>query len=270
MAVTNALLVRYGGGWTEVTLPASIAAHGRREGMLSVGAIEAKATAEHVARKVLAQLAGPRSSATVGFDPVDVTDTPYFGFDVGDYVIVDAEFAGTASERIRAVTVTEDDDGPIFVPELRDIAAIADARIARWLKGMINGALNGQTNAHSPSPSPGNPGGPGSPARAVMFNGPFPLVASVSVPWQSDIEADLREVTADLLVSGTTDTTGRLLLDGYPLAGTDWVIAAGEFAMASKLYITGIIRTNQRLAAEITAAGAGAAALLIQVRISPR
>lgn len=148
----NALLCRWSGGWHEVSDPASIAAHGRAEALLELGAAQSIPEVETVARPQLAIYADPRLAIAVEIEPASATDTPYLGFGLGDRITAIDPASGTGSpERVMAMTVSEDDDGhPTYAIELRDIILDAQERTAQAIKKMINGTMRGDSKVATP------------------------------------------------------------------------------------------------------------------------
>lgn len=156
----NALLVRWQGGWIETTDTDGITAAGRREAFLSLGAIQSAYEAGVTADRQLAVFADTRSAVTADLEPISTADTPYLAFQVGDTITVPDEAGDPTEERLRALTVSMDEDGNItYVPELRDRIADLEQRRDQALKKMDNGTLRGQSRVSSPvsSPLPPNP-----------------------------------------------------------------------------------------------------------------
>ena len=118
----NALLCRWNDGWREVLHPGSIAAIGRREAFLSLGAIETVEEVDRVAGMQLTVVAFPRTAIATDLAPMGDADRPYFAFNVGDTIGVPDYGTGTISQRVRALTGSEDDNGEItYSPELGDL-----------------------------------------------------------------------------------------------------------------------------------------------------
>lgn len=119
MRITNALLVRWAGGYTTVTNDDSITAYGRREDFLSAGDAQSTHEAERLALGLLARLAWPSEAITVAIEPTGTDDVPYVDFAPGDNVTAPNAAGIPQSWRVKGITVTEDDEGhPIYVPEL--------------------------------------------------------------------------------------------------------------------------------------------------------
>lgn len=117
--VTNALLVRWSGGWLEVEDAPSVTAHGRHEDYLSAGDADSEAEAERIALGLLARLAWPSEEITVELEPTGVSDRPYVHFETGDTVIAPDSEGNATTWRVKGFTVTEDGEGNArYVPEL--------------------------------------------------------------------------------------------------------------------------------------------------------
>jgi hypothetical protein len=147
----NALLVRWHGGWHEVTDPSSIARYGRRGGMLGLGAAQTIAEVEAIGRQQLAIYADVREVISVDLVPADESDRPYPAFLVGDTVTVPNVDGDPTVERVMALTVSQDDDGQVtYAPELHDLILSAQERYEQALKKMEDGTMSGTSQVASP------------------------------------------------------------------------------------------------------------------------
>jgi hypothetical protein len=147
----NALLVRWNGGWREVLAPNSIATFGRREALLGLGALQSPQEVDRVAGQQLAIFGDNRMAIAADVNPIDQTDRPYRGWNVGDTVTVPAYAGGTISQRIRAITGAEDDNGEItYSPELGDLILEAQERELLAIKKMADGTLDGESPVATP------------------------------------------------------------------------------------------------------------------------
>jgi hypothetical protein len=156
----NALLVRYAGGWHEVTDPAAITTHGRREALLGVGALPSTPEVERVARQQLAHNAAPKVAIAAGYQPRTADELPYLSWAVGDTVTLPGMDGTPRAERVVALTVSEDDDGRVtFAPELADVAMSAIARWEQALKKMADGTLGGTSRVAQPASTIATSGG---------------------------------------------------------------------------------------------------------------
>lgn len=154
MPTINALLVRYDGGYFEALDTSSIAASGfgvRRESLLSVADMRSPDEATRVADSTLASYARTRTAVEANLEPLDNSEVPYVGFDVGDSVTVDDETDTPATSRVQAISVSEDAEGAvIWTPELGDIIEDPGRRTTRWLRRMDNGTLAGRSESAQP------------------------------------------------------------------------------------------------------------------------
>jgi hypothetical protein len=147
----NALLCRWNDGWRQVLHPDSIAAIGRREAFLSLGAIETVEEVDRVAGMQLAVVAFPRTAIATDLAPMGDADRPYFAFNVGDTIGVPDYGTGTISQRVRAITGSEDDNGEItYSPELGDLILEEQERTLQAVKKMADGTLEGESPVAQP------------------------------------------------------------------------------------------------------------------------
>jgi len=148
---TNVLLCRWAEGFHEVKLQASIDAHGRREALLALGALSELSEVERVAKMQLDVVANPRTAIAADLAPIDLTDRPYFAFNVGDTIGCPDYGTGTISQRVRALTGAEDDNGEItYSPELGDLILEEQERTLQAVKKMIDGTLEGDSPVAQP------------------------------------------------------------------------------------------------------------------------
>lgn len=120
---TTVALVRWSGGWHEVVDAAGLAASGRKEAMLSLGAQQSIAEVERVAgRELSGAFARAREQLTAEHRPASVTERPYVGYQPSDMVTAD-NFDGTPTLfPVIGMAVSEDDDGQLtFVPAIGDV-----------------------------------------------------------------------------------------------------------------------------------------------------
>jgi len=147
----NSLIVRWQGGWSERTAPGPIATDGRREGLLTIGAIGTAAEADRIADRQLDIFANVREEVTADVEPRTDVETPCIGYLVGDLVTVPSREGPGEVERVVSVTVSEDDDGYItYAPQFKDIIYEQQGAFDEWLKKMANGTMGGKTGIGSP------------------------------------------------------------------------------------------------------------------------
>lgn len=136
---TNALLVRWHGGWREVLATASIGTYGRREALLGLGAVQSAAEVDRVAGQQLAIYADVREEIATDLAPMGDDDTPFLSFRVGDHVTVPSR-AGITAERVQAITVSETDVGEItYAIDLKDVILGSQERTLEAIKKMADG-----------------------------------------------------------------------------------------------------------------------------------
>lgn len=131
---TSVLLVRWNGGWHEVVSQSAELAYGRREGFLSLGAVQSVGEAVRLAEAELEDQFGKiRQQSTAEHRPADLTEVPYVGYKPSD-LITTPDFNGTGTDvlPVQAMAVSEDAEGVVtFVPTLGDtILGIEDLQEA--------------------------------------------------------------------------------------------------------------------------------------------
>lgn len=243
MPVSNALLVRHGGGgYHEIVEAASIAARGRREAYLELGTLPDAAAVDNIAAALFAVVAQPALSTAAGIEPVGA-DQPYADYDLGDTVTAPDETGAAVAVRVRGLTVTEDDLGQVvFGQELRSRTLAAEERFQRWLRRFSSGALSGAVESAAPvaaggataAPSPAHSasGSSSSPAPTFLVTGSFPgtppqpgKTGPLRMPVSRRIgRLDLNAQTGD----PNESTTVHLLRNGTNVGAV--VIAAGGTA----------------------------------------
>lgn len=117
----NALLVRYVGGWLEVTDAGAIAAHGRREAFLDLSAQQTEAEARRLAGAQLAAVTGTRTETGVDVVPIGPVDQPFVAYRTGDYVNVPNWDGVALATRVISLAGAIDDNGQLsFSVDLSD------------------------------------------------------------------------------------------------------------------------------------------------------
>jgi len=148
---TNVLLCRWTDGWREVKRQSSIDVIGRREAFLSLGAIETAEEVDRVANMQLDVVANPRMAIATDLAPMGEADRPYFAFNVGDTIGVPDYGTGTITQRVRALTGSEDDNGEItYSPEWGDLILEEQERTLQAVKKMSDGTLEGDSPVAQP------------------------------------------------------------------------------------------------------------------------
>ena len=138
--LANVLLIRWVGGWAERFDTTSIVANGRREAVISLGAVQSVEEAYRIADEQLRIYANIRSQITADVEPASDADTPYLAYKVGDTITVPDETGAGSSERVVAITVAEDEDGRItYAPELNDLILEAQERLTDRIRKLSTG-----------------------------------------------------------------------------------------------------------------------------------
>jgi hypothetical protein len=146
---TNALLIKHENGWAERTATADPE---RIEALLALGALTSLPEVYRVADVQLDIFARFREQVTVGLSPV-ATKLPYSGYNVGDTVVVPRALGGTSTERVQAITVTEDNGTgePTFTIDIKDVLVEADEAFDLAVKKMSNGTMGGAVSPAQPA-----------------------------------------------------------------------------------------------------------------------
>lgn len=263
--IVNSMLIKWTGGWRTLSRSSSIAVHGRKEGFLRLGNVTEVSEVDRIVTALFNRLAGPVVSTTATIEPSGTGDEPYIDFAVADSITAPDETGVPTSYRVRAMTVTEDNEGnPIFVPELRDVLEERDDAVQRWLARMTDGALGGRTASASPTPEQlPEPHGP-----PMLELPPFSLAGTVIVSesgrYYPPSLLRLVRLQAALGVAGTTSTTVVVKRNGTVVATL--VVPAGSTQAHMELSIA--VPTSSYLTMGVTVAGTGARNLVMTTLIS--
>lgn len=268
MPIVNALLVRWAGGFTEFVDAVSIAARGRLEGYVELGAIQSVAEAQTVAETILADLANPRLATSLGIEPAGAEE-PYAGFAVADSVSVPGVDGTPSAVRVRSIAVGEDPEGnPIFGVEVGAARKEREERMARWLKALSNGSLGGSVASASrapgglsatvvAAPTAAAPAGSlaGSGVTLVTWEAGAPTVGQVSgrLPMPVSRRVNRLDITA-VTAAGSGTTTIALRRNGANQATAS--LAAGS-ASGYSAGLDVLYEPGQFLDFTITALGTG-------------
>lgn len=177
----NALLVRWDGGWSEVTRGDSIASFGRTEAVLGLGVITSYTEMTRVAAGQLDVYANPREQITTAVLPVAAGDDAYSSFAVGDTVTVPARLGGTTVERCMEISVSEDNatGRAQLSPTFADVILATEEAFGQALKKMTNGTIAGTSKVATPiSQTP----------SAVGTNSPAPQSSDIWLANNGDLE----------------------------------------------------------------------------------
>jgi hypothetical protein len=150
--IVTALLVRWENGWHEVNYPPGIAAWGRKEGTLGLGASKSITEVDTVSTQQLVYFADPRTEIAIDLMPRNAADTPIVAFNTADRIVVpDTPGRPPTREQVQAITATMDDDGRVtYAVELRDVLLDERERFAETLTKMANGTLGGDSKVAQP------------------------------------------------------------------------------------------------------------------------
>jgi len=265
VAISNALLVRFGDGYHEVIDQDSINAHGRKEGFLQLGAAQTEEDVDRICEALFERLGWAQVATTMAIDPTLAGDVPNIDFRKGDYLPAPDETGGTSSQRVRAVTTTvEPETGKlIHVIELRDAIEEETERLERWLKRLANGALGGTTN--QPSPAVGGTGGGQlesiSFGELPPFSFPGPISTDLSGHYRPIAATRIVRWSASLRVAGSTSTTVALKINGSTV---DTITLGAADQYESENFAVDV-STGTIVQVEVTAAGTDAEDLLVQI-----
>jgi hypothetical protein len=143
------VLVLYRGGWREREVPDPDL---RIEGLLALGAAQHPVEADRIADSQLDLYAVEREEVTVGIEPIDETDCPYLGFNVGDTIELISDEPEPEQIRVVGFAVSEDVNGKItFVPQLKELIFTDQQRRAQAIKKMSNGTFQGDSKVATPA-----------------------------------------------------------------------------------------------------------------------
>lgn len=154
--IKNALLIEGPAGFIDRENDDSVTTYGRREGFLALGNARTSTQLTRAADRVFRVQASPVDTHTASVLWEEGT-RPYVDYDVGDTIIAPSNTNSRLSERVRAITISEDDEGRIEVrPDLAGRKTEFEARLARWMKSISGGTLGGAAAAaSSPTSDPG-------------------------------------------------------------------------------------------------------------------
>lgn len=145
--VKNAILVGSGEQGTDYTTKTdggSISSYGRKETFLSLASTSDAAQITLSSDKLFLNVAQPSDSVTIQLDLEG--SLPYIDFDIGDYVWLADDTGSKTKYRVRAFTFAQDANGSItIIPELGDVRADLDKRLARLLNRGERGKAEGLT-----------------------------------------------------------------------------------------------------------------------------
>jgi hypothetical protein len=149
---TNALLVRWNGGWLEALHPDWVA-QGRKEGFLSVGAAQSAEEGLALGMGQVTDFGKVREGVEVETDPADDA-VPYLTYDNGDTVMIAGSDLTPRPTRVTSIAMVEDDDGEIlWAPSAGDLL-IGEDEVFDALSGQAKTALR-RSGPRGPQAWPG-------------------------------------------------------------------------------------------------------------------
>jgi len=269
MALVNAILIHWSGGYRTAQNAPSIAAYGRHEAFLELGSANSEEEVDRIAGDLLGVRGEPEVATTVAMEPAG-GDRPYEDFGVGDWLTCPDEAGTPTSFRVNGLAVSEDPEGqPVFVPELRTKQQSVDTHQQRWLKRMANGALGGSTNVARPVTTP------------LLAHRPV-LGGFLGFPpwsWDGLLEAGavsgrfypprsgrLLEIDGSLRVAGTTPTVVDVLKNGVSLGSVTFE-AGSNTATPLEVFSTFTGDLNDYFQMQIATAGSGAEDLVVVPKV---
>lgn len=263
-ALTTALLVRYGRGYTDTEDAGQVTTYGRRVSLLALGGVNAQATAEAQADAVIADFGEDRSQVSAGFDPEDQASEPYTLFRPGDSITCPTPAGGTSAQRVTACAPGLDEAGNLtWTIALNSVIEEAAKRQQVMLKRLANGSVGGRSNTSTVpiQPRPIQPRDP----LVVDWSEPGPVVAQIGAAKTFERAIRVRELRVELLTASTTgDVTVELLKDGVTVA----TVTVLEGNLQGYTPVTDVVysqRPANKMQPEVTAPGVGADTITISV-----
>lgn len=149
----NALLVKWHGGWAEAVDGGSVAAHGRHEAQLALGAAQSGDEALRVAVAQLDFYAHPREQYSADIEPAaDEEVMPFLAFRPGDTVAVPARDGSLSNQRCMRLSAAMDENGQMtFAGDFGDELLSPAERWELALKKMSDGTLRGTSVVATPA-----------------------------------------------------------------------------------------------------------------------
>lgn len=247
--IVNTLLAKFENAWVEVGGASAAALLDRREAMIELGGVLKLDEAVRIAESLLAVWSTPKESIVRGNPPIGGGLTYYF--DEGEMMAVGS---GYADQRIKSVTVSEDENGLVSViPELSSPREVEEARIgrilARWAAGSASGSGTKPTLAPDPNSRPNRIFElPPFSVEGALSSALSPLVSPPYVPSRPML---LTGMSAVLSVADSSGVAISILINGTAVDSI--AIPAGRSLYYQPLAIT-ITNTVTTVAYEITGA----------------
>jgi hypothetical protein len=167
--VKNAAVVVWGDNNIKTaTRPSSISSYGRNETFLSLTNIQDSVTADLAISRMLDLSDDPTSGATT--ELTNDGPQPYIDFEIGDWVWLVDKLGTRTKLRIRAITLSEQDDGSVrIVPELGTVKAALEERLKRLIDRQEAKTADGNFDASAASTDLNGQGDLG--AGSDIYNG---------------------------------------------------------------------------------------------------
>ena len=279
-SLKNAILTRFDGGYRTDTNAGSISSNGRREAFLSLGSVRSSPNTDRVVSEYLGTLLGGVTTVTAQVQPTTVANTPYVGqWTPGASVTVPRPSASGVGEvmQVRAMTVTEDDDGVLsFTPELVRQAATRQTLVDTNLKRLGAGTLSGRSQSATlatdidPDARAGKCG-----TQETNFTKDV-LEAAESPKYVPTDYFVIQSLFVTLKTSGSTATTFQVKINGvaqtfrmigYSSSSTLTIPAnvGATFGIASSYQL---VQPTDTISVEIVSAGTNAAGFLCRMTLA--
>lgn len=207
--IKNVGLIRWGDGFIEGSISASVTDNGRREAGVAISNVQSGPSALWTAYATLNPISELTNSVIIAIEPEDLTDEPYSAFTIGDTVTAPDATGTPTLYRVASISFTEDDDANLlWLIELGTARDLLEQRWQRWLRRTANGTLDGRSRSATPtSPSIINAG----PVQVVEVTfstggGNEMLIGDRATPYhpreqllfyRANIDAEVAGVTSD-------------------------------------------------------------------------
>lgn len=259
----NRLRISYKHGYTDVEDAASIAAVGVFPDFLDLGDVDTETTAKGIGTRQLALRKAPSYAHRLALLPA--SSLPYATFDNGDLVTHPDETGGSSTQRVRSITVTQDENGKVsYVLSTNDIRQEVQARQENWLKRDAMGTLAGgsRVTARSGESLPSASRIATNNTATISGSGPLADLDEFSIIHTAEQSGNLIEVYGRLTTPGTGSEVD-VLMDGSVIATLTW--ASGEDTAEVDLGAAKVYRDVNAFQAQLITAG-GAEGVDIQIR----
>lgn len=255
-ALTTALLVRYGRGFTDTEDAGLVTAHGRRVQLLALGGIGSRTAAIDQADKIIDDLGDDRVQVAATIDPENTASEPYTLYTPGDSITSPMPDGSSSAQRVKACAVGADAGNPTWTIHLSSVIAEQQKRQQIMLKRLANGSVGGRTNA-STTPIQPRPVRPRDPSK-TQWSEIGPVVAYIGAVETFERAVRVREFRANVITPSTTgDITCVLLKDGVTVA----TVTIAQGSPEGYTPVTDVVysqRPANKMQAAVTSPGSGA------------